>query len=234
MITFDSKTKAKYMRRLRRHAELDQIVQGIGFDGNRGCAVGCTLNAYDHEAYERELGIPEVFARLEDRLHEGMPLKDARKWPIRFLSAVPVSADIRPVLWRWFVWFLTEECPSASGTRVAALYARLLTGSAVEEREWRDAAAYAYADADAYAAYAAAGRDAAAARAARAAYAAARAAAYAAAYAYDAAAYAYDAAYAAAAAAGRDADGRDADARSYKRQAEKLIELLREHGKRAA
>ena len=60
----DPKIKNKYLARVRAHAKADRLVRGIGWDGQKGCAVGCTLENYQHAAYDTELGIPQEIARL--------------------------------------------------------------------------------------------------------------------------------------------------------------------------
>ena len=87
----DKKIKAKYLKRLKAHAKADEIIQGTGWKDEKGCAVGCTLENYEHKQYEVELGIPEWLAYLEDRIFEGLQKEDAMKFPVQFLSAVPVG-----------------------------------------------------------------------------------------------------------------------------------------------
>lgn len=98
MIAFhgDKKVKARYLKRVRDHMAADELVRGTGFDPstNKGCAVGCTLNDYNHVKYETELGIPEWLARLEDRIFEGMNLEKSRTWPEKFLRAIWTGADL--------------------------------------------------------------------------------------------------------------------------------------------
>jgi hypothetical protein len=212
----DPKIKRKYLSRIRAHRKADDIISGQYWEmhGERmkGCAVGCTLHSSNHAAYETELGIPRVLARLEDRLFEGLwstGNRDAAKaWPQQFLSAAKPGADLSMVWPRFAHWLLVDETHGVlrhakrekskeSIRRVAALYARWIVGDKPTHNEWAAAA-----------------------------YAAAAAAAYAAAYA--AAADAAAAAYAAAAAAADAADAA-ADARSkhYTVMADKLIELIK-------
>jgi len=87
----DKKIKAKYLKRLKAHAKADEIIQGTGWKNGKGCAVGCTLENYEHKQYEVELGIPEWLAYLEDKIFEGLQKEDAMKFPVQFLSAVPVG-----------------------------------------------------------------------------------------------------------------------------------------------
>ncbi len=111
MIAFhgDPSIKAKYLDRLHWHRLADEIVQGTGFDGRRGCGVGCTLDSYDHSRYPAELGIPLSLAFLEDAIHEGLPDPDFKDWPSLFLASIPVGADLALVEYRFKIWLLT--CP---------------------------------------------------------------------------------------------------------------------------
>jgi hypothetical protein len=99
MLSFhnDKKVKAKYLARVIGHQQADHLVRGLGWDGTKGCAVGCTLENYNHTAYETELGIPEWLARVEDTLFEGMSERKSRTWPERFLRAIPVGVDLEQV-----------------------------------------------------------------------------------------------------------------------------------------
>ena len=105
----DPAIKAKYLERVAAHRHLDQLVQGTGWESDRGCAVGCTLDAYDHARYPIELGIPIQLAYLEDQLFELQPFVDAQAWPSRFLTAIPVGADLTGVWPQWAVWMLEDS-----------------------------------------------------------------------------------------------------------------------------
>jgi hypothetical protein len=96
----DPAVKQKYLARLKAHHEADEIIQGGGWDGSHGCAVGCTLNKYNHSAYEDELGLPRWLAYLEDRIFESLPLVDAQRFAVDFLESVPVGADVKNVHWK--------------------------------------------------------------------------------------------------------------------------------------
>src|SRR5690348_11350270 len=107
----DAAVKEKYLARVRSHQAADELMQGYGYwrDG-KGCAVGCTIHSESepHKAYERELGIPERIAWLEDRLFERMPKEPARTWPERFLNAIPVGADLSNVWDQFMQWLLVD------------------------------------------------------------------------------------------------------------------------------
>jgi len=208
----DSKIKSLYVDRVQAHAIADEIVHGTYWQHGKGCAVGCTIHSPEHRRYETELGIPMILARLEDRIFEGMQNGDSKEFPLRFISAIEPGADLSLVWYQFAHWFLvdpddgfikfatTEKTKEAVNLVGSNLYGRAARGLLVEKLEWESAREVAYAAADAAAADAPA--------------------AYAAAYAAAAAAYA---AYAAAAAAAAYAAAARA---AYKRQADKLIELL--------
>ena len=90
-------TKNKYLSRVKAHREADELVKGETGDNGKGCAVWCTLNKYNHEAYEEELGIPQMIARLEDTIFEGLTIDKSQAWPERFLSAIKPGADLSMV-----------------------------------------------------------------------------------------------------------------------------------------
>jgi hypothetical protein len=146
----DPRIKAKYLRRIRAHRKADELVRGRGWDNGKGCAIGCTLNAYDHQAYETELGIPELIAHLEDSIFEGLPVAEAMEWPDKFLAAIPVGADLSNVIPQIVVWQFedvkwglqnTEEVKDSPKLRelcvdLVALYRRKLDGGIVMDCEW--------------------------------------------------------------------------------------------------
>jgi hypothetical protein len=107
----DPKIKEKYLARVAEHMRLDQVIQGRGWipERSRGCAVGCTLDAYDHSRYPIELGIPTEVAHVEDRMHELQTLDDARQWPQRFLSAIAPGADLGEVWPKFAIWLLVDD-----------------------------------------------------------------------------------------------------------------------------
>jgi len=90
----DPKVKAKYVNRIKAHIKADDIQHGFYWRNGKGCAVGCTIEGSDHSAYEREIGIPEWLARVEDTLFEGMNNKKARTWPKVFLEAIKPGMDL--------------------------------------------------------------------------------------------------------------------------------------------
>lgn len=117
----DPNLKKMYLERVRRHRAADEIVQGTGWapsDGpshdavyqpGKGCAVGCTLQTYDHSLYPSLLGVPELLARVQDRIFENLSPSDALDFPEQFLDAIPVGADLSMVWPRLALWMLADE-----------------------------------------------------------------------------------------------------------------------------
>lgn len=87
----DLVVKNKYVSRVAEHMAADNITRGTGWKDGKGCAVGCTLEAYKHERYEIELGLPEWLAYLEDSLFDGMSLEKSKSWPKVFLESIPLG-----------------------------------------------------------------------------------------------------------------------------------------------
>ena len=176
----DPALRAATLEQMEEHAAADQIVQGNYWRDGRGCAVGCLTHdpAGGHHLYPVRWGIPEVLARLEDCIFEGLPVAAARTWPVRFLAAIPLGADLAMVWPRFALAMLTDpehgvlrltaegSGPRVAVERVGALLARTVAGETVPREEWQEARAAAYADAAADA-YAAAAADADAAKTAR-------------------------------------------------------------------
>ncbi len=100
----DPAIKEKYLTRMRNHVASDELVRGLGWDGHKGCAIGCTLDAYDHVAYETELGIPVQLAYIEDTIFENLLNGRTLNWPSQFLEAIQPGADLSNVAALLIIW----------------------------------------------------------------------------------------------------------------------------------
>ena len=101
-------TKPFVIKQLRDHAAADEIVKGQYWEGGKGCAVGCTIHSSNHAKYESRFGIPQMLARLEDCIFEGLPNGKAKAWPLRFMRAVEPGTDLSRVGWQFLHWLLTD------------------------------------------------------------------------------------------------------------------------------
>ena len=112
-----TKIKEKYLKRVEKHYKMDEIIQGTYWQNGKGCAVGCTIQEDDvaksnsgwHQRYEEALGIPRMIARLEDKIFEGLSNEEAKEFPLKFLKAVNVGADLSMVMPKFFVWLLGDK-----------------------------------------------------------------------------------------------------------------------------
>ena len=125
--------KAALLTKLRAHAQADHIVKGQYWENGKGCAVGCTIESSDHSLYESRFGIPQMLARFEDAIFEGLPNELAMTWPIRFIEAVPLGKDLLNVQWQMLV-LIVQDCnpvPSPATQEVLDILDALGRGEAV-------------------------------------------------------------------------------------------------------
>ncbi len=155
-------TKEQTLAQLNAHAKADEIVQGQYWHGHKGCAVGCLTHRPDggHDIFPDMFGVPVSFAHLIDSLFEGLEPEEAKKWPLRIMSAIPDGKDLEPVIDKFILWTLRDLEPIA-GTSLkvvrdmADLYERHINGDEPTETQWREAAWAARAARAAWAAWAA-------------------------------------------------------------------------------
>src|SRR3990167_459227 len=105
----DKAVKAKYVARVKAHAEADEIIKGIYWENGKGCAVGCTIEGSDHGKYETQLGIPYQVAVLEDVIFEELPNGHAKKFPLQFLKAVGVGKDLSKICAQVVIWQFEDK-----------------------------------------------------------------------------------------------------------------------------
>ena len=106
----DPSFKEAFMSELRKHEAADAVRQGfygreddnaVGF---RGCSVGCALHslntirgehAYygDHEHLAEWLDIPVEIVYINDAIFEGLPVEDAKRFPLQFAEAIQLGYD---------------------------------------------------------------------------------------------------------------------------------------------
>jgi hypothetical protein len=101
-------TKAQMKAENKLHEKKDAFRQGIYFDRDKGCTVGCsiksicnikniTLSYSDHSLFEDHLGLPYWIAKLADSIFEGLSVNDAKKWTGRFINAVVEGSDVNSI-----------------------------------------------------------------------------------------------------------------------------------------
>jgi hypothetical protein len=124
-------TKLLYLTRVANHAVMDEVAQGFYWQNGHGCAVGCTIHGSDHTLYEIELGVPTTLARLQDHMFESMTPEQAKLFPLAFIAAIPVGANLENILTLFASAVLTSlsQSQSPSYCRKKALNDCVLTAS---------------------------------------------------------------------------------------------------------
>ena len=105
----DPKIKEFYLARVKAHYDADEIIKGTYWEKGHGCGVGCTIHSGKHDSFETELGITWRLALLEDSLFENLPNKDAKEFPLQFLSAIPVGVDTNLIFKKFSIWNVVDE-----------------------------------------------------------------------------------------------------------------------------
>lgn len=141
----DPVIKAHYLARVDAHRVADDLRRGMMGQGGKGCAIWCTLDAYEHDRYPIELGIPEWLAYVEDRLFEGMSHRRAMAWPRDFLSAIEPGADLKRVQGPFLVHVLRSTLKTFDHEQAPAVVAAVEGSIALWQRtdcgsvEWEQA-----------------------------------------------------------------------------------------------
>lgn len=119
----DAAEKRAHLKEMRAHKKADALVKGDYGSMNgqfHGCAIGCGIYSLakrrglenvrygDHALYAKLTGIPQGILHLEDYLFENLPTEESKEWPVRFLSAIPVGADLSGVLPQFCVLILSR------------------------------------------------------------------------------------------------------------------------------
>ena len=104
----DPSLKELHVEQAKKHYEQDMLIAGTygetDTDVFRGCSVGCF--AYEisgqaddnpHKIVADDRGLPEWLIHLQDRIFEGLPLEDRKKWHVQLAEAIPVGIDLEPV-----------------------------------------------------------------------------------------------------------------------------------------
>ena len=93
----DPSIKSALIARMDAHSAADEIIKGTGWEGGKGCFIGCSLNNYDHSQWPVELGLPEWMALLCDAIFEGLPNADAMTFATELPRRIPVGVNLGPV-----------------------------------------------------------------------------------------------------------------------------------------
>ena len=79
------KVKDELIIQLENHYKADEIIKGTYWENGKGCAIGCIIHSNIHKDLEK-IGIPQWLAYLIDYLFENLSNKQAKEFPIKFLT----------------------------------------------------------------------------------------------------------------------------------------------------
>jgi hypothetical protein len=167
-MTILTKNHAQLTIEVQKHIAADAVTQGLYWNGERGCFIGCLAHSSDATKLQDLYGLPLPLVHICERVFEGLPAYDAKA----FFAAIPDAVgcdgkDLSRVHWEFLAAELRAlpEMPADIQAVIDPVIAGMDLLAAGKEwpkdaaRAAADAAAYAAdaaADAAAYAAYAAA------------------------------------------------------------------------------
>lgn len=138
--------KQEIVSRMKEHIKLDQLVQGTGYDESlgKGCAVGCSINCYNHQSFADTLDVDLWIPQIYDNLHEGINVKHIAKFNLDFLNSIPVGMSKEQsdmVRLKLFYFILTKIIPSKfqKYKEIAAiidLFKQSIKGVTVTRKQW--------------------------------------------------------------------------------------------------
>lgn len=123
----DPKLKEELVNSLRHHQKLDAFVQGewlrknegkIEGDGFRGCFYGCTMQTSDNPIgkFSEKYHIDIWFVALTERIFEGLPFEEAKKFPLCIIENLPVGVDLDLIKSEWFKTVLSDQLRFCGGS----------------------------------------------------------------------------------------------------------------------
>ena len=85
--------KEQFLAGVTEHYHADEIVQGLYWDGAKGCNIGCAVECTVdvHGEWSRQTGVPEWLGLLGDTLFEGLSTVDSKHFVVDFHDAIPVG-----------------------------------------------------------------------------------------------------------------------------------------------
>jgi hypothetical protein len=149
----DKSLKSALVKEIKWHKAQDKIIQGTYETDGKYCAVGCSIHSLnvkkgttfspsDHTIYETQLGIPESLARLEDLIFEGLPKDKCADFPLKFIQAIPVGANLAMVAPKFIIFVLNDCLKNAEPdgvkaiTTVIKLWSSVVAGKNPKQAAW--------------------------------------------------------------------------------------------------
>ncbi len=111
----DPAIKAQAVAEMQEHKRLDQLARGHYWEQrkNSGCAIGCMAgmetDGSAHAFVAKKLGLTEGLLHIVDNLFENIPDGEHLDWPLQFLEAIPVGANLDAVYPKYMLALATDE-----------------------------------------------------------------------------------------------------------------------------
>ena len=145
----DAELKAKILAQMQAHIAADELIQGIGWENGRGCAIGCLFHEYNHELAPTYIGWPVNLSYLIDTIFERLSNGEAKQFIIDLIEAIPVGIDLDTITNHWLLWLLAEsgvrdlatDEGKASIDIIVRLFYRKISGDIPTGEEWAAAKA---------------------------------------------------------------------------------------------
>jgi len=130
--------KRDLISRVRSYKATETLTDHVPWEDLKEPSGRLRVGAYKWSNYPAELGIPDNLAYIQECLFEGMPFNQSMELPERFLSSIPVGADLSLAWSRFAVWLFEVELERyATSKPVAALYSRRIAGDEPSDDDWR-------------------------------------------------------------------------------------------------
>jgi hypothetical protein len=117
--------KNELLKELLAHQIADRFIQGQWFDQEtqKGCFYGCTMKTEENprEAFSKKYDIDLWYCYLTEKIFEGLPKKEALKFPYNSIKIIPLNFDFnvvkssfnRKMLLKQLEWVKDEKCINA-------------------------------------------------------------------------------------------------------------------------
>jgi len=112
------------------------------FNGDKALKSMMVKEVKWHIAFQNELGIPEALAKLQDSISERMPKERALKFPLKFMRAIPVGANLSLVAPK-FIVFVLEDCIKNADdngkviiTKIIGMWGKVIDGKPPKAASW--------------------------------------------------------------------------------------------------
>ncbi len=120
-LTWNKETKAHWVKIMQGHQDADRFIQGRWHnpENNKGCFFGCAMQTEEDPLGKaiKEMHLPGWVVYLGEKIHERLPQKESKLFPLILCQAIPEDTDIRQVEFKLIILRLrplAEKNPSVA------------------------------------------------------------------------------------------------------------------------